>query len=854
MSKKVKRLIDNFRPEHYDLIIHPDAKSKTFTGTVTIKGRVIGRPSQRLTFHQVGLKIENASAIKTLKGEKATIEFDRINTQDSFQELRLHSKDKIFPGEYEVTIEFRGKITESMQGIYISNFKKSGKTYPIIATQFESHHARSAFPCIDEPDAKATFKLTLSAQNKLTALSNTDIESQKKIKDLVEYTFETTPKMSTYLLAFVIGDLKYKEAFTKDKIRVRSWASQAQDETSLVYSVEEAVKILELFKDYFGVNYPLKKCDQVALPDFDAGAMENWGLITYREVALLTDANNPSISNEQYVSMVVAHELSHQWFGNLVTMKWWDDLWLNESFASLMEHVALDKLHPEWQQWEHYVSNDVIATTNRDIYKDVQAVSTDVDHPDLIETLFDPGIVYAKGGRLLKMLLDLIGEEKFRLGLKHYFKKFAYNNASREDLWQSLSEASDIDISELMTPWLLQSGMPIVTIEKTDTNIVLTQNRFLLDGKDDTKIWPIPLLSGDANNDLIIKNKVHQVSVTDEPLILNHLGSGHYISYYKDPSYRQKISDKFKDRSLKPETRMNLLNDYYLLARHGEISITQGLDILWANTEEDRDNVWALMSRFIGSSSLLTEGNEQAQEMLKSLRRSIAKNSYNKLGWKDSDKDDSNTKQLRHTMIALMIGGDDAVAIDKAHEIYLASKSLMELPAELRSSILIAAVKKDPESTIPRLLEGYDELPADVQSDVSIALTSVKKEEDIKKIFKTMIGPKGLVRAQDLMRWLAYSVRNQYTRSYAWSYIKDNWKWIEATLSKSKSFDYMPIYIAGAGSSEEWLNEYKEFFSDKKHIKTLEQNIKVGTSDLISKVEWRKRDEDLIIDWLEHHV
>lgn len=854
MSKKVKRLIENFRPEHYDLKIEPDAKTKKFKGSVTVKGRVCGRPSQRITFHQVGLKISKATVVKTDKKGESELVVDRINNHDSLQEVRFHTKEKIFPGEYSITMEFSGVITDSMQGIYISNFKHKNKTEPIIATQFESHHARSAFPCIDEPEAKATFTLNLIAPKGLVALSNTNIQSQTEEKDSIVYTFETTPIMSTYLLAFVIGDLKFKKAKTKSGITVRSWASQAQDEDSLDYSVKEAVNILDFFEDYFGVPYPLKKCDQVALPDFDAGAMENWGLITYREVALLADSKNRSVSNEQYVSMVVAHELSHQWFGNLVTMKWWDDLWLNESFASLMEHVALNALHPDWQQWEHYVASDVLATTNRDIYKDVQAVSCDVDHPELIETLFDPGIVYAKGGRLLKMLLDFVGEKDFRKGLNNYFKKFAYKNASREDLWSSLSDVTKIDISKLMTPWLLQSGMPQISVDQVKDKVTLTQNRFMLDGEDNAKIWPVPLLAEGEHKQKILHKKEESFSSDTYPLILNEQASGHYVTFYKNPEQRQAIFEKFKDNSLLAETKMNILNDYYSLSRKGQLSATQGLDILWANIEEKRDNVWALMTRFIGVANLLTEGNEQAHEMLKTLRRTIAKNGYKTLGWKDTDSDDPNTKQLRHTMISLMIGGEDQDAINTAFEIYTTSKSIADIPSELRSSVLIAAIKKNSDAVVKQLIDAYENSSAEVQGDITVALTSVKNPELIKIIFDDMIGPKGKVRAQDLMRWLAFGVRNYYTREYVWGYIKQHWKWVESTLNKSKSFDFLPVYIAGAGSSQEWLEDFENFFEDKKHIKTLQQNIKVGISDIKAKVEWRKRDQDQILDWLSHHI
>ncbi len=306
-----------------------------------------------------------------------------------------------------------------MHGLYPCFYEHEGKKKKLLATQFESHHAREVFPCVDEPEAKAIFDLTLTTPKRETVLSNTPIkkssvfrgqESEKEKSfsklttdnRLMKTTFETTPRMSTYLLAFAVGEIHCSESKTQDGITMRTWATVAQPKSFTKFANDEAVKVLEFFTDYFQTPFPLKKLDQIALPDFESAAMENWGLITYREIALLTDPDNRSQSSEQYVAEVVAHEVSHQWFGNLVTMKWWDDLWLNESFASLMMHLALDALHSDWAQWEEYTASDVIFASSRDIFKDVQPVRIDVKHPDEIMTLFDPAIVYAKGGRLLK--------------------------------------------------------------------------------------------------------------------------------------------------------------------------------------------------------------------------------------------------------------------------------------------------------------------------------------------------------------------------------------------------------------------------------------------------------------------
>jgi len=852
MGKVAKRLVEYFKPEHYELSLEPDSEKLTFKGTVVVRGKITGKPSQRITFHQSGLKVTSAE-IRKIDKTSEPISVDRINNHNSSQEVRLHSTQKLFPGLYEVTMHFSGKVSSSMVGIYPSRFKHEGKEKIILATQFESHHARKAFPCIDEPEAKATFHLSLTAPKNLVVLSNTEPETVKDSGDKSVHTFEKTPVMSTYLLAFIIGELHGVEGKTKSGIKVRSWTSVAQDKDHLKYSVDEAVKTLDFFADYFDTPYPLSKCDQVALPDFDAGAMENWGLITYREVLLLADPDNRSISSEQYISMVIAHELSHQWFGNLVTMKWWDDLWLNESFASLMEHIALNTLHPEWQQWEHCAAEDFVSTSSRDIYKDVQAVSVKVVDPDLIETLFDPGIVYAKGCRLLKMLFDFVGEEAIRKGLKRYFKEHAYKNATREDLWEALGKESKTDISSLMSPWLLQSGMPLLSVDQQGKKLNVSQERFLLDGEDKEKKWPVPYLTQTPLTAPLLTKRSDSVELQNSDFVfLNSTGSGHYVTFYKNPEHRAAINNMLQD--LPVEARINFLNDSYLLARHGDLPLTAGLDVVWSNSQEQRDNVWGLMVRLVNAAYQLTDGNKQHENEVKQLKKQLADSHHKKLGWKDGPKDDSNTKQLRHTMISLMVGAEDKTTMEAAYELYRAASNLGDINAELRSSILVASIRLHPDKVVDHLMKSYPNATADVQMDITAALTGANDPATITKIYTHMLGPKGVVRPQDLMRWIAMGLRNSHARDIVWNYLQTEWDWIYGTLKQSKYLDYLPVYVASVGSTEGWLKSYQAFFEDKKSIKVMKQNITVGLGDIKARIEWRKRDEELIAEWLSRHV
>ena len=661
--------------------------------------------------------------------------------------------------------------------------------------------------------------------------------------------------MSTYLLAFACGDLHSVEAKTKSGVLLRSWASLAQPKQNLQFSLDEGIKVLEFYEDYFGTKFPLKKLDQLALPDFDSGAMENWGLITYREVAMLTDPTNRSIPSEQYVALVIAHELSHQWFGNLVTMKWWDDLWLNESFASLIEHICLDALHPDWHQWEHYTSSDVITASNRDIYSDVQPVGVSVKHPDEIITLFDPAIVYAKGGRLLKMMREFIGEEAFKAALKSYFKIHAYKNTTREDLWAEMSKASGQNIAELMTPWLTQSGMPILKVEATDNDNqrLISQSRFVLDNVSDSQLWPVPLLvSGQVKPNIIDKESAVIELASDTPPIFNSSGSGHYVVHYAEASDHKAILAQVKQRTANTEARINILNDLLLLARRGDNSLVDALQVIEHMNDEPRDAVWALMARGIGLASGIGEFNQLLDSGLKKLRVQLASKHFQRLGWDDTPTEDLNTISLRSTILSLMLSGEDETTIADALSRYRSIKNIEAIPADRRGHLLGAAVRhSDDPAVIDQLIAKYQETPdADLQISIGSALCATKSSEVVNRLLAEAMGPDGFVRSQDLFRWFAYLMRNKYSREQAWQWLVNSWDRIAEESGGAKSLEYYIWYAAAPIQTEEWFSKFKAMFEPKKKIVVLERNILVAEAEITARIKWHNRE----ISKLENYV
>ncbi len=846
MMSNIKRLYTGFRPINYNLFIDIDEPNMEFKGKVIISGKKVGRPSQRLTFHQKDLKILNAKVTKLGKKGQENINIQRIHCHKTYDELRLHADEMLYPGEYLIEIEYVGKFVEDQTvGFYPSSFEYNGKTEYIFTTQFESHHARQVFPCIDEPEAKATFDLKIQTKSDVTVLSNTSVLNEKTLNEGKITTFETSPVMSCYLLAFVIGKMHFVETTTKRGIKLRSYSSIAQAKDKLQFSVNEASKIIDFYEDYFGVNFPLKKCDQVAIPDFESGAMENWGLITYREIALLTDPTNRSISSEQYVAMVIAHELSHQWFGNLVTMKWWDDLWLNESFASIMEHIALDNLHPDWHQWEDYASQDILRCSNRDIYKDVQNVGVEVKHPDEISSLFDPAIVYAKGGRLIKMLIDYIGEEAFKTGLNKYFQKFAYKNTTRDDLWQCMNEASQKDIVSLMTPWIKQSGMPLVTVSLStyDNQRTLNQERFVLDESNDNSRWPIPLLSDEKLNIEVFDKTEQTIKFENDLPVINHLGSGHFVTLYSEPSDKQKILSKITHKDFSSQSKINILNELCLLAKANKTSLIDSLELIDNMKSESRDAVWSLMLRSLNLAATIGEFNDKIENGIKTFRQNLAKENYQKLGWQDQKYDDPNTIHLRATMIGLMLAAENSDSLKMAKEIF-ESHTITNLPAERRVQILSVMVRHfETEKLINDLTNEYSRAnDPEVKQAISIGLCSTKSAETAEKLLQSGLIKDGFVRPQDYFYWVAYLMRNKYTRAVAWQWLKNNWAYLDSLFGGSKSLDNFINFAAGPIQTKEMLNEFKLFFDPMLNQPALSRNITIAKSEIQSRIEWRDRE------------
>jgi len=832
--QSVSRLIEKFIPDSYTISLAIDRIGRKFSGTVVVRGSSTGADEIRL--HSKGLEI----VLVTLNGKKA-----EFHHEDNDELVITHPGLK--RGEQVIVVNYSANITDAMHGIYPCYYEHDGIKKELIATQFESHHAREVFPCVDEPEAKAVFDVTLSTEQGVEVIGNMPIKQQTTENDLLVTTFEPSPKMSSYLVAFVIGELQRKSAQTNRGVDVSIWATPAQSSASLDFALDIAVRSIEYYESYFSTEYPLPKSDHVALPDFSSGAMENWGLVTYREVALLADPATTSISSKQYVASVIAHELAHQWFGNLVTMRWWNDLWLNESFATLMSYMAVDALEPSWNTWLDFSIEESILALRRDSIDGVQPVQVDVHHPDEIGTLFDGAIVYAKGSRLLRMLQHYVGDEAFQSALKSYFTRHAYSNTVATDLWNAVADVTGKDISELMNAWLSQPGYPVVSVaHQDDTSVTLAQKQFFVGPHaESNRLWPIPLDASDAQLPELFEGSEMVSPLSGSSLRLNQADSVHFITHYDD-LFMDEILEQVKSGALDPLGRLQFLHEATLLARGGVMPSVTLLRLIQAYENETSEPVWNILFITLAEMRKFVENDEAAEKKLRALSGRIAKKQYERLGWTALDGESEDDTKLRATVISLTLYSEDDDAIATATKLY-ETTPLDMLQPELRSLIISCVTRHGDAKIVDDLLLQYTATSSsELRQDITVGITSTRIPQKIDQLLAN-ITDASIIRPQDVYRWYVYLIRGKDSRIKTWQWVRDNWQWIDETFGSGMSYDMFPQYTASALSNKQLLAEYKKFFEPKKSIPALSRAITMGVSEIEGRIELIERDGPAVI-------
>ena len=835
----VKHFIETFVPEHYDLFLDLNRADKTFSGKVTITGEA---KTSKISLHQKDLTVEAV----VVAGQARPFTLDKDN-EALYIELEA-------AGPVVVTITYTGKITDNMTGIYPSYYTVDGVKKEIISTQFESHFAREAFPSVDEPEAKATFDLSLKfdqAEGEL-ALSNMpeiDVESRKATG---VWKFETTPRMSSYLLAFAAGDMQGITAKTKNGTLVGVYATKAHPESNLEFALDIAVRCIEFYEEYYGVKYPITQSLHVALPDFSAGAMENWGLVTYREIYLLVDENSTALSR-QTVALVVAHELAHQWFGNLVTMKWWDDLWLNESFANMMEYVSVDAIEPSWKIFEDFQTSGAPYALKRDATDGVQSVHVEVKHPDEINTLFDGAIVYAKGSRLMHMLRRWLGDDAFRKGLGSYFEKHQYGNTIGRDLWDALSQASGRDVAAFMDAWLEQPGYPVVTAKVENDCLILTQKQFFIgEHEDKGRLWPVPLNSNWqglpdtlTTERLEIPNYAALAAQNEGALRLNTENTAHYIT-----DYQGELLDALLNNlsSLDNISKLQIVQERRLLAESGMISYADLLPVISKLANETSYMVVSAVSQVLEGLNRFVDEGSQTEEDYKALLKVLSQSNFDRLGFEKQDGESDEDEMVRQLIVGNMIKADDETAKAQASQIFDKYRDNLEkLPAAIRLQVLVNQIKHHESKELTKLyLDLYvASNDGSFKNALSTALSYTKNKETLDELLATW-KDKFTVKPQDLSAWYARFLSRDFTQEAVWTWARENWDWIKAALGGDMSFDSFVISPAVVFKTEKRLVEYKAFFEPQLDDMAISRNISMGIKEIAARVELVKREKEAV--------
>lgn len=821
------RFYEKFQPVHYDIYLDIDRAAKHFKGITTIKGNAV---DTKIALHQKFLNVASVQA------DGQDVPFSFSDRQEAIQLELPHS------GDVELKIVYDAKLTDTMMGIYPSYYTVAGQKKQLIGTQFETTAARQAFPGIDEPEAKATFSLAIKydEQPGETIIANMP---EDHVENGVHY-FQETVKMSTYLVAFAFGELQSKFAKTKSGVEIGVFSTKAHQPKELDFSLDIAKRAIEFYEDFYQTPYPLPQSYQLALPDFSAGAMENWGLVTYREAYMLLDPDNTTLNQKRLIATVITHELAHQWFGDLVTMKWWDDLWLNESFANMMEYVAVDALEPEWNVWEMFQTSEVPMALQRDATDGVQSVHVAVDDPAEIDTLFDGAIVYAKGARMLVMVRALLGDDAMRRGLKNYFAAHQYGNATGADLWQALGEASGMNVGQIMESWLEHPGYPVVEVKVEDGKLMLSQQQFFIgDGEEKGRLWQIPLNANYnqapaifSEQSLVLGDYAQLRKQNGRPFRVNVGDNSHVIVKY-DETLLNDILDHLDE--LGAIDQLQLLQDLRLLAEGRQISYAQIVPLLSRFKDSRSGIVNEMLYHVANSLKNFVQPAAKTERQLQQLFDQLSVKQVQRLGWL-SQKDESNDDQLtRPIVLSAALYAQNRDTIKQAQALFDQYQDhLADLPTDVRGLVLANEVKNyGSQELFDTLLADYQKTAdAGFKQDICAALTKTQDDQLIAQLIDRFEDA-DTIKPQDLRAWFRGVLANDHGQQAAWDWIQQEWSWLEKTVGGDMEFPTYITVISRIFKTSQRLAEFKRFFTPKENDPMLKREIQMDEKVIASRVE-----------------
>ncbi len=667
MSDNPFRLPRHTTPSHYDIDLDLDLETFTFAGSVGIDIDVVEETAS-IVLNAAEVDIKSASLSNH-------VEINEIVYDDEKEMATLVLESPLSPGSYRLDLEHSGIINDQLRGLYRSTYRDADGVEHVLATsQCQATDARRIFPCWDEPDFKATYQATMTVAGGLEAYSNTAELERTSVGDgKVEFKFDRTMKMSTYLLAFIAGPFEATEPRVVRGTPIRIIVPQGNLHLTDI-ALENAVFCFEYLSDYYDIPYPADKLDHIAIPDFAAGAMENVGLITYRDAYLVIDPDKASQAEKQNCLDVIGHEVAHQWFGNLVTMAWWEGAWLNEAFASFMELKATAAMRPEWKRWLAFQNQEVPWAMSTDQLASTRPIEFEVTHPDEVDQMFD-AITYGKGSAVLHMLDEFMGVENFRTGVGNYLRKHSYGNTVTTDLWEGLDGASDYPVSAIMDTWVYQRGFPQIDVKLVNGGVELAQRRYLvIPDESDTTVWKVPVqlrgsVDGQPFETKYLLEKDEAVVEFDGPIdwvVANAGGYGFYRTNYSDDLFESLLRhiDELGDNE-----RLALVADTLGFVRNGQTSATHFLDLISRFGNEEEHAIWSVI---IGGLALIEHHvlSDGARPGFEAFVSDLVGPVLDRLGWEPQDGESDLTRKLRGDLIAALGNlADDDEVIDKCRSL-----------------------------------------------------------------------------------------------------------------------------------------------------------------------------------------
>lgn len=840
------RLPSHIAPVRYALEIKPDMEAFTFGGKEVID-LTIAKPTKEITLHSKDIHIDTAEIIIGKKSEFADISYDPKNETVTFR-----FKTSVPKGKAKLSIIFDGIISETLRGFYKSTYTVDGKTKYLATTQFEATDARRAFPCFDEPAQKAVFDVTLIVPGNHTAISNTlpqtIAEHEGGYKAI---TFASTPIMSTYLLAFIIGEFEFIETTTKDDVLVRVFTTPGKKHQAK-FALDAAVTSLEFYNDYFAIPYPLPVLDLIAIPDFESGAMENWGAVTFRETALLVDEEHSSLSNKQWVAIVVAHEIAHQWFGNLVTMHWWTDLWLNEGFASYMENLCVDHMFPQWHIWDLYLADRYAVALRLDALANSHPIEVPVHHPDEINEIFDM-VSYAKGSAVIRQLAEYLGFEAFRGGLRHYLKKHSYKNTETMDLWDSFEKISKKPVKKIMQSWTKKTGYPLVTLTQKKSGYVALQERFFssrIEAKKNKEhtVWQIPFAYENGGKTSVVLATKNNFPLTGKEIGKVNKGEGSFMRTRYDAVTLARLKTEVQNGALATKDRLGLIRDLFALAEAGYISTVDALEFSLAYKNETEYIVWSeLASGMHRVYNLVSEEawSDQYKEYALSLFSPLAK----KMGFEKHDHEHHSDTFLRNIALSAAASYGDKTVIKQA-KVLFANREKNPIRADIRTVVyrIVASYGTTKEwATFKKLYT--TEVLHEEKDRYGAALTSFRDKTLLARTLVFALSKD--VRTQDAPFLIGQVWQSIHGRELTWQFVRHNWPTILKRYGEGGHFLSRLLSPLGSHINTKDVTDAKKFFA-KNSAPGSDRTLQQAYERIYSNAAWIKADKAAIKKWLNN--